>query len=132
MNEIAKYLLVGLGSGIFAGFFGVGGGLLIIPALVLIFGFEFKKATGTSLAALIPPTGLLGAYNYYRQNNVDINAAIYIAAGLFVGIYIGSLLVPYVSNMVLKRVFALVLIYVAVRFFDPVGFVQQISKMMAR
>ncbi len=132
MVEMSKYLLLGLGSGIFAGVFGVGGGLIIIPILVLWFNFDFKMATGTSLAALVPPTGLLGAINYYKNHNVNINAALLIAAGLFVGIFFGSLLVPYVKSIVLKRCFSVFLIFVAIKMFDPVGFYQIIIKYFAK
>jgi uncharacterized membrane protein YfcA len=83
-------LLIGLLGGVAGGFFGVGGGIVIVPALIYWAGFSQHKATGTSLAVLLPPIGLAAAFEYYRQGNVDVRAALLVAAGMFVGGWFGA------------------------------------------
>ncbi|MRR14085.1 sulfite exporter TauE/SafE family protein, partial [archaeon] len=74
-------ILIGLVSGVVSGIFGIGGGVLIIPALVYLLGFSQHTATGTSLAILLPPVGLGAVMEYYRRGNVDIRTALIVAAG---------------------------------------------------
>ena len=90
MASWAVLLALGLLGGIFAGFFGVGGGLVIVPGLIYWAGFSQHKATGTSLAILLPPIGLAAALEYYRHGNVDIRAAVLVAAGMFAGGWVGA------------------------------------------
>ena len=85
-----KLLLTGLVAGIAAGFFGVGGGLVIVPALVYFAGFSQHKATGTSLAILLPPLGIGAVWEYAREGNVDWHAAAIIAVLLALGAWIGG------------------------------------------
>lgn len=108
-------LLTGLLAGILGGFFGIGGGIIIVPALVLFLGFSQHMAQGTTLAAMIPPIGLMAAIAYWRAGHVDIKAAALIAAGFFVGGFLGGMLVQHVSEPVLRRTFAIVLVLVAVK-----------------
>jgi len=84
------FAIIGLLGGVFAGFFGVGGGIIIVPALIYWAGFTQHKATGTSLAVLLPPIGLAAALEYYRNGNVDIRAAAILAATMFVGAWVGA------------------------------------------
>lgn len=109
------FLLTGLAAGVLGGFFGIGGGILMIPALVYLMGFSQKLAQGTTVAAMIPPIGLLAAVAYWRTGNVDIKAALLIAAGFFVGGWIGGSLVQYVPEVTLRKVFAILLVLVAVK-----------------
>lgn len=88
--EIAKLLLTGLMAGIAAGFFGIGGGLIIVPALVYMLGFSQHKATGTSLAILLPPLGIGAVYEYHKKGNVDIRAALIIGVLLALGAWLGG------------------------------------------
>ncbi len=88
--EIAKLLLTGVLAGVAAGFFGIGGGMIIVPALVYLLGFEQHKATGTSLAILLPPLGLGAVYEYHKKGHVDFNAALIIGALLAVGAWAGG------------------------------------------
>ena len=88
--EIAKLLLTGVLAGVAAGFFGIGGGLIIVPALVFLLGFSQHKATGTSLAILLPPLGLGAVYEYHKKGNVDLHAALIIGALLAVGAWMGG------------------------------------------
>ena len=82
---------IGLAAGVAAGLFGIGGGILVVPALIFLADFTQAKATGTSLAVLLPPVGILACLEYYRHGNVDIRAAALIALGLVAGAYLGAL-----------------------------------------
>ena len=75
------YVVIGLAAGVLAGLFGIGGGILIVPALAQFAKMPFKEATGTSLGALLLPVGLLGAITYYRSGNLDPRASLFVAAG---------------------------------------------------
>lgn len=88
------FVIIGVLGGIAAGLFGVGGGIVIVPALIYWAGFSQHKATGTSLAVLLPPIGLAAALEYYRHGNVDVRTAVILAAGMFVGAWVGA----YVAN----------------------------------
>ncbi len=110
-------LLIGIAAGILGGFFGVAGGVLIVPALVILLAMPQQTAVGTSLAALLPPVGLLGALEYYKHGNVNFLYAMLLACGLLVGAYFGSILAVKVSEDTLRRAFALFLILIAVKLF---------------
>jgi uncharacterized membrane protein YfcA len=109
------YLAMGVCAGIFGGLFGIGGAVIIVPALVFLFKFTQHQAQGTTLAAMIPPIGLLAAMRYYSQGQVNISVAILIAAGFFVGGYFGAILVEQVPDLLLKKLFGVFLLLVAVR-----------------
>lgn len=108
-------LAIGLAAGILSGLVGIGGGVLIVPALTLLAGYSMKSATGTSLGALLLPVGLLGAWSYYQQGHLDVKASLLVALGLFVGVFFGAQLVQYISETHLRRVFAVFLVVVAAR-----------------
>jgi hypothetical protein len=84
------FLLIGLGAGVLSGLFGIGGGVVIVPALIFIAKMQPQTATGTSLTALLLPVGAVGAWEYYRTGNLNLAAGLWIAAGLFVGAGIGA------------------------------------------
>ncbi|HVF38540.1 MAG TPA: sulfite exporter TauE/SafE family protein [Gemmatimonadaceae bacterium] len=109
------FLAIGLFAGVLSGVFGIGGGVVIVPALVLLAGLTPIAATGTSLGALLLPAGALGAWEYYKRGNLDITAALWIAAGIFVGAWIGAQLAHHLSPMQMKRGFAVFLVIVAGR-----------------
>jgi uncharacterized membrane protein YfcA len=90
MASWLTFVVIGILGGVAAGLFGVGGGIVIVPALIYWAGFSQHKATGTSLAVLLPPIGLAAALEYYRHGNVDIRAAIILAITMFVGSWIGA------------------------------------------
>jgi uncharacterized protein len=100
--SIWLYVAIGLGAGLLSGFFGIGGGIIIVPALIYIAEFSPLKATGTSLAVLLPPVGLAAVYTYYRNDNIDIRAAVIIAACLFLGAWLSSLLANKVNPFAMK------------------------------
>ena len=111
----AVFVVIGLIAGVLAGLFGIGGGLLIVPALVLVARMPIQVATGTSLGALLLPAGLLGALVYYRAGNLNVKAALLIALGLFVGAWVGAHLAQVIRTPTLTRLFAVFLVAVAVR-----------------
>jgi uncharacterized membrane protein YfcA len=94
MQSWLLFVLIGGLGGIAAGLFGVGGGIVIVPALIYWAGFSQHKATGTSLAVLLPPIGLAAALEYYQHGNVDVRAAVVLAASMFAGAWVGA----YVAN----------------------------------
>jgi uncharacterized protein len=105
--------LLGLLAGVVSGLFGVGGAVVIVPGLMLLVKMEPHMASGTSLASLLLPVGLLGAMEYYRRGQVNIPYAIIIAAGLFVGAFVGAKLAGDISGMALRRAFGGFLLLVA-------------------
>lgn len=113
--SILIFLLVGLGAGVLSGLFGVGGGVLIVPALIFLMGMTSHTAVGTSLGALLLPVGMLGAFAYYRSGNLELKASLLIAAGLFVGAWFGARIALSLSPVNLTRAFAVFLALVAVR-----------------
>lgn len=113
--SILLFLAVGLGAGVLSGLFGVGGGVLIVPALIFVVGMSSHMAVGTSLGALLLPVGLLGAVAYYRTGNLDLKASLLIALGLFLGAYFGARVALSLSAVHLTRAFAVFLALVAVR-----------------
>jgi len=118
MPLVVQLILLGLGTGIFVGMFGIGGGAVMVPAMVLLLGFDQKMASGTSLAAQILPIGLLGAMVYYKDNNMNLKYAVIIAIGLFIGAYFGARFAnqPYVSNEQMKKYFGVFLFVVSMRY----------------
>jgi len=108
-------LAIGLAAGVFAGMFGVGGGLIIVPALLFLLKMKEVEAIGTSLAALIPPVGLLGAAEYYRSGFINIRYAGLVAAGLFVGAYFGARIMVSLPPELIRRLYGLFLLAIAVR-----------------
>jgi uncharacterized membrane protein YfcA len=115
--EYLAVLGIGLAAGVLSGFFGVGGGVLIVPALVLVLSMEQHSAVGTSLAALLPPVGLLGALEYYRHGAVNVAYAGVLALGLAAGAYFGAAIAMKISAYALRRAFAVFLALVAIRLF---------------
>src|SRR5450759_4888340 len=114
MSELTL-LGVGLAAGVAAGMFGIGGGLIIVPALIFLLGMKEKQAIGTSLAALIPPVGLLGAAEYYRNDYINIKYAALIAVGLFIGAYFGAKIVISMPDALIRRIYAIFLLVIAAR-----------------
>jgi uncharacterized membrane protein YfcA len=109
------FIAIGLVAGVLSGVFGIGGGVVIVPALILIAGLTPLAATGTSLAALLLPVGALGAYEYYKKGHLEIAAAFWIALGLFIGVWFGARLAQHLTAIQIKRAFAVFLVLVAGR-----------------
>ena len=111
------YALIGTAAGISGGFFGIGGGIIIVPAMVFLLGFDQKMAQGTSLVALLAPVGLLGLINYYQQDKANLVAGAWIAAFFFGGAWIGSKWALGIDEVVLRRSFAVLLVVLATQMF---------------
>jgi len=109
------FLAIGLLAGVLAGLFGVGGGVVIVPALLFIAKLKPEHAIGTSLASLLLPVGALGAYRFYRDGLVELKGAMWIALGLFLGAWVGANLALRLQSRDLQRAFAVFLGYVAVQ-----------------
>lgn len=109
------WLFVGAGltAGIFGGMFGIGGATVMIPALVYLAGFSQHQAQGTILAAMVPPIGFLAALRYWQAGNVNVKVALLLCLGFFFGGYIGASLVQNIPDLILKRLFGVVLLFVA-------------------
>lgn len=108
-----EFLAIGLVAGILSGLFGIGGGVVIVPALILVAQMKPETATGTSLASLLLPVGALGAWHYYRNGFVEIAPAAWIAGGLLVGAWLGAHVALRLSAQDLQRAFAIFLVFVA-------------------
>ena len=109
------YILLGLLVGVFSGIVGIGGGILIIPALVYLFHMSQHKAQGTSLAALLAPIGALAFWEYYKAGNVDLKAGLLIALGFLVGGYFGGAWAQHLPEAVLRRVFGTLLTIIGIQ-----------------
>ncbi|MBX9601872.1 MAG: sulfite exporter TauE/SafE family protein [Bryobacteraceae bacterium] len=109
------FLVLGLLAGVLGGMFGIGGGLIIVPALLYVFKIKEMDAIATSVAAMIPPVGLLGAIEYYRNGYIRIEAAALIAAGLFVGFYFGARIVLGLDPVLIRRIYAAFLVLIGAR-----------------
>jgi len=112
-----SYILLGLAAGTFSGFMGLGGGILLAPALVYIFGLTQHQAQGTSLAVMVPPITLLAALKYYHSGNVRLDMALFIALGFIAGGVFGATVVHGIPDVVLKKIFGLILLLVGVKMF---------------
>ena len=112
---ILAYLVLGLVVGVLSGIVGIGGGILIVPALTALFHMSQHKAQGTSLGALLAPIGALAFWEYYKAGNVDVAAALVIAVGFLAGGYFGGLWAQHLSEVVLRRVFGALLLLVGAK-----------------
>ncbi len=114
MNMV-YFLLLGLTAGIISGLIGIGGGTIIVPALVFLFGFSQHLAQGTTLALLVPPIGFLAAWTYYKQGQVDLKVASFICMGFFFGGLLGAKFATKLSSVILERIFGVALLLIAVK-----------------
>jgi uncharacterized membrane protein YfcA len=117
MSTILPYLILGLLAGILSGLIGIGGGIIIVPALIFIFGMTQQQAQGTTLALMIPPGGLLAAWSYYTRGFVDLKVAGLIIVGFFIGGLVGGKIAVGLPSAILQKVFAAVLFFVSLKMF---------------
>lgn len=108
-------IMIGILAGMLGGMVGVGGGIIIVPALVFFLGFSQKMAQGTSLGILLLPVGLLGVIQYYKLGFVDLRVVLIISVGFFFGSFLGSKLALSLSQETMKKIFAIILILAAVK-----------------
>lgn len=131
MQMIIILLLVGIAAGILGGMVGIGGGIIIVPALVYFLGFSQLNAQGTSLALIMFPVGILGVLQYYKQGHVDFNVVLIIAIGFVAGSFLGSRISLSLPQETVRRIFALLMIIIAIKmlFFDQTkGTGENVSK----
>jgi len=112
---IVTLLLIGVAAGCLSGFIGIGGGLLIVPALMYFMGMSQMAAQGTSLALMLPPIGALAVMNYWRAEEVDLRAAGIMVVAFVIGGYFGSRLALSLNPMKVRLAFGVIMLYVAVR-----------------
>jgi len=119
MNITTILILIAIGvmAGVFGGIFGVGGAIVMIPAMVYFLGVDQHTAQGTSLAVMLPPIGLFAAYNYYKAGQVNIWYAMIIAFSFMIGGYFGSKIALNLPEQLMKKVFAVFLILTALKLF---------------
>ncbi|MDQ6814561.1 MAG: sulfite exporter TauE/SafE family protein [Bacteroidota bacterium] len=115
VQTILLLVLVGIAAGILSGLIGLSGGIIIVPALVLLFGFSQKEAQGTTLATLLLLIGLFAMYGYYQQGRIKISFAIIVAVAFFIGSYLGSRFSFTISKQKLKRIFAITIMLLSIR-----------------
>jgi uncharacterized membrane protein YfcA len=115
METVIYLILIGLAAGILGGMVGIGGGVLIVPALVLVLGLSQHQSQGISLAMMIFPVGILGVINYYKKGYVDFKYAGLLALGFFAGSYIGSKFSLSLPQDTVKKIFAIVMILLAIK-----------------
>lgn len=108
-------LVIGIVTGVLAGMLGIGGAIVMIPALAFFLGMSQQSAQGTSIAVMLPPIGILAAYNYYKAGQVNIKFALILACAFLVGSYFGSRIALNLPQAALKKIFAVLLILVAAR-----------------
>jgi uncharacterized membrane protein YfcA len=110
-------IVAGLGVGVLSGLVGVAGGAILIP--ILFYGFKMNQhmAQGTTLAVLLPPTGLLAFLKYYKAGNADLKIGLLLALGLFLGGYFGGMWAQKVPELMLRRIFSVVLAAIALKMF---------------
>jgi uncharacterized membrane protein YfcA len=108
-------LVIGLAGGMLSGVAGVGGGIIIIPALVFFLGMSQFEAQGTSLAMMVPPIGILAAATYYKQGYINWQYALILAIFFFIGGYLGSKMIINIPQTIVKRIFAVFIILVGIK-----------------
>ncbi len=120
IQTLAILLLIGVAAGMLSGLVGVGGGIIIVPALILFMGFSQKMAQGTSLGILLLPVGLLGVLQYYKQGFIDIKVVLAISFAFLFGSYFGSKIALRLPQDTVKKIFAVFMMIIAIKllFFD--------------
>ncbi len=115
MTNVVLFIAIGLVAGILSGIFGIGGGVIIVPALIYLCGFSQLKAQGTSLAVLLPPVGILAFIEYYKKGQVNVQAGVLICIFLIIGSVFGSKIVNYIPLSILKKSFGILMILISLK-----------------
>ena len=110
---ILLLIVIGLAAGILSGLVGVGGGIIVVPALVFFLSFSQQQAQGTSLGLLLLPVGILSVLNYYKQGNIDVRVVAIMAVSFVIGGWLGSKWAISLPEVTVKRIFAVILFYSA-------------------
>lgn len=117
LSTFITLIIIGLLAGTLSGVVGVGGGIIIIPLLMLLLGMDQVSAQGTSIAILLPPVGILAAFNYYQSGNISINYAVVIALSFIIGGYFGSKIALNINPQILRKIFAIIMLITSIKMF---------------
>jgi uncharacterized membrane protein YfcA len=115
VSMLIMLLVIGVVTGIMAGMLGIGGAIILIPAMVFFLGFSQQMAQGTSLAVMLPPIGIFAAFNYWKAGQVNIKFALILAVAFIVGSYFGSKFALNIPQNILKKIFGILLLLVAAK-----------------
>jgi len=115
MTEIIILILIGIAAGVLSGMFGVGGGIIIVPAFVFFLGMSQHEAQGTSLGLMLFPIGILAAYNYHKSGQMDLKAGLIVASAFVIGGYFGSKISLDLDQSILKRVFGVLMLLISLK-----------------
>ena len=115
IQTVVIVILIGIAAGMLSGLVGIGGGLVIVPALVYFLGFSQHTAQGTSLALILLPVGIFAVIFYYKQGHVDINVVWLLAVGFVIGSALGSKVALNLSQEAVKKIFAVLMILIAIK-----------------
>lgn len=110
-----SYLMLGVIAGIVSGGLGLGGGVIMVPALIYILGLSQHQAQGTALAVMLPPVFFLAVWRYYQEGHVNVSLAVFVAIGLTLGAFLGAHFVQAVPGPILKRTFGIFLVIVGIK-----------------
>ena len=115
MDTVIIILIIGIVAGIFSGFIGIGGGLVVVPCLVFFLGMSQHNAQGTSLAMMLPPIGVMAVYNYYKAGAVDFKVAAILCVSFIAGSFFGSKIALSLSPEQVKKAFAIFIIFLGLK-----------------
>ena len=115
ISQLLTLIAIGIFAGFTGGALGLGGGVIIVPSLVFIMGLSQHTAQGTSLAVLIFPVALLGAYNYYREGYVNVKFVVILALAFFIGSYLRSLMSVNLSEKILRKIFGIAVLALSIK-----------------
>jgi len=120
IQTVVLIILVGLAAGLLSGLVGVGGGIIIVPALIYLLGFSQHQAMGTSLGILLLPAGFLAVWNYYKKGYIDIKVVIILFVGFVIGGYFGSKISLGLQETAIRKIFAILMVVISCKmlFFD--------------
>ena len=128
MIEYAGFLLLGIAAGVLSGLFGIGGGIVMVPSLIVLFGMDILDANATSLAAMLLPVGALGVWAYYKAGMINVKDSLWISLGLFIGSFAGGEFAVSISQGLLSKLYAGILLYVALSYFDVFSYFKKNKK----
>ena len=115
VQTILIIILIGIAAGTLSGLVGIGGGIIIVPALIYFIGFSQKTAQGTSLGLILLPVGILGVLQYYKQGHIDVKVVGILAVAFLIGGYLGSKIALSLSQETVKKIFAVLMILIAAK-----------------
>lgn len=123
--EFVGFLILGVAAGILSGLFGIGGGIVMVPSLIVIFGMDILDANATSLTAMLLPVGVLGVMSYYKAGLINVKESLWISLGLFLGSFAGGELAVNINESILAKLYAAILLYIALSYFDIFSFIKK-------